>query len=127
MHNLSKATYLLEQVKEKFPKPPNQVIISIGTFSEIQQHDLEDGFEILARTDSYLENVNIKYITHQGKIQCLDCDYKGSIPSEGIEYSEVHGVPPRISCPTCQSPTVLIISGDEVKLHGINDQIINIT
>jgi hydrogenase nickel incorporation protein HypA/HybF len=111
MHEMSIALNIIDIAHEEAlradAKKINEIEIEIGSISGVEISALEFSLD-LAVKNTFLENAQRKIIPVQAKAECLECN---SIFSLTTFYEP---------CPNCQSLTINILQGKELRIKSIN-------
>jgi hydrogenase nickel incorporation protein HypA/HybF len=111
MHELSLAQSIIEIVEKSVPEDFNQRIVSvhldIGQLSGIEIDALTFAFSII-RKDTLLGNADLIITRIHGLARCRECGHE-------FELNE-YGNP----CPLCQSYSLQILQGKEMKVLHIS-------
>lgn len=111
MHEMSIALSIIDIANEEAlranAKRINEIEIEIGSISGVEISALEFSLE-LAVKNTLLENAQRKIISIPAKAECLECNSTFALTT----FYE--------PCPSCESLTIKIIQGKELKIKSIN-------
>jgi hydrogenase nickel incorporation protein HypA/HybF len=110
MHELSIAHSILSIAEKAIPANNDSVVsgigLQIGELSGIEIDALEFAFSIIKR-DTLFNNAELDIQLVKGEAECLDCKAIFPISNYGT------------SCPQCQSYSMQILKGKEMKVLNI--------
>ncbi|MCW4035425.1 MAG: hydrogenase maturation nickel metallochaperone HypA [Candidatus Bathyarchaeota archaeon] len=119
MHELAMATQIVENVLEEAKrhdaKKVAEVHLTIGKMSFLGVDQIKFSYGILVK-DTILEDSKLIVEEKDGKIECNNCGYKGTIE---IKDDPAYHIPvPTLQCPKC-GQTAKIVEGKECTITSI--------
>ncbi|MFQ6089623.1 MAG: hydrogenase maturation nickel metallochaperone HypA [Candidatus Methanofastidiosia archaeon] len=93
-----------------------KIVLEIGELSLVNPEQLKFWIEIYFEKPILMEIKNIK-----GKIECLDCDYKGEISK--VLDNVFHYSIPILYCKKCGGNNVRILEGKDLRIRNVELEI----
>ena len=110
MHELSLCYSMLKQVEqiatEQNAQQVNAIHLQIGPLSGVEPELLKQSFPVASR-DTIAEGAILEIEHLPVRIRCRNCTKESDV------------LPNRLVCPSCNSNTTQLLSGDEMLLHSI--------
>ena len=109
MHEVSVMSSIIENVQQELAshhfERVEEVTLVVGELTYLGKDQLEFAYEVLTRGTA-LEGSKLVIEDERVEVSCARCGYVG--PPEYIDDGSHNMSVPRLSCPKCQAPVVLV-------------------
>jgi hydrogenase nickel incorporation protein HypA/HybF len=90
-----------------------KVKLEIGVLTLLAEDQLRFWIESLAERDGS-PGVVVEISAPPGRVRCQECGAEADVPQPADDLN--HLLPPPVRCPTCDSPSVAIVGGREIRV-----------